>query len=176
MSLTDIIRTLQTSRARYSLPLSQPLAGINTCMCHMTSSILEHYNYHMSKSFRDLSWFGCVVDDFVIYDSITHYNYISLVQWLLQHCKDNTVLSIDKCLFFKSQVISGSLEAFNSQQVDTILTLTLLRPSPTILHSSWSYLCSSVSLVNQLSTSTNVITTLLVPLNPYWSLKWVLMV
>ena len=46
------------------------------------SSILVHYNRHMSKAFRDLSGFRRVVDDFVIYDSnIT--NHIGHVQQFL---------------------------------------------------------------------------------------------
>ena len=56
------------------------------------SSILEHHNCHMSKSFKGLSWFVCVVDDFVMYN-IT--DCISLVIQLLQHSKvDNIVLNV----------------------------------------------------------------------------------
>ena len=112
----------------------------------------------MSKSFRGLSCFVCVVDDFVMYN-IT--DYISLVIQFLQHSKvDNIVLSVDKYQFFKSQVTPGGFH----------LSVIGYNIDPTINEAITNY--SIVKLIkspffNQpcqlVIYNTNVIATLLVP-------------
>ena len=133
------------------------------------SSISEHYNRRMSEAFRGLSGFRRVVDDFVIYDSnIT--DHINHVQQFLQRCKENNIaLNTDKCQFFQSQVtFAGFQLSASGYKIDSSIIEAITNyPTP----SSRSDLRSFIGLVNQLSTSTNTIATLLAPLRPLLSTK-----
>ena len=129
------------------------------------SSISEHYNCLMSEAFRGLSGFRRIVDDFVIYDSNTT-DHISHVKQFLQWCKEKKIaLNTDKCQFFKSQVtFAGFQVSASGYKIDpTIIEAITSYPTP----SSQSDLCLFIGLVNQLSTSTNTIATLLAPSDLY---------
>jgi len=133
------------------------------------SSISEHYNRCMTEAFRDLTRFRHIVDDFVIYDNnIT--DHVSHVQQSLQRCADNNItLNIDKCQFFKSQVTFAGFQLLSKgYKIDPSITEAITNyPTPT----NQSDLCCLIGLVNQLSTSTNTLTTLLAPLRPLLSTK-----
>ena len=133
------------------------------------SSISEHYNRRMTEAFRGLSGFRRIVDDFVIYDSnISEHE--KHVRQFLQRCADcNITLNTDKCQFFKRQVtFAGFQLSAEGYQVDPSITLAITAyPSPT----NRSELRSFLGLVNQLSTSTNTLATLLGPLRPLLSTK-----
>ena len=133
------------------------------------SSISEHYNYRMTEAFNGLSGFRHIVDDFVIYDSnvTDHTNH---VQQFLQRCVDhNIAFNVDKCQFFKTQVtFAGFQLSSDGYKIDPSITEAITKyPTPT----SRSDLRSFIGLVNQLSTSTNTLATLLTPLRPLLSVK-----
>ena len=133
------------------------------------SSISEHYNRRMTEAFRGLSGFRRIVDDFVIYDSnITDHE--SHVKQFLQHCADfNISLNTEKCQFFQHQVtFAGFQLSAEGYQVDPSITAAITNYlTPT----NYSELQSFLGLVNQLSTSTNILATLLDPLRPLLSTK-----
>ena len=133
------------------------------------SSISEHYNRKMTEAFRGLTGFRRIVDDFVIYDSniSDHENH---VKQFLQCCADcNISLNTDKCQFFQRQVtFAGFQLSADGYQVDPSITTAITAyPSPT----NRSELRSFIGLVNQLSTSTNTLATLLGPIRPLLSTK-----
>ena len=133
------------------------------------SSISEHYKCRMTEAFSGLSGFRRIVDDFVIYDSniADHTNH---VQQFLQRCVDhNIALNVDKCQFFKTQVtFAGFQLSSDGYKIDPSITEAITKyPTPT----SRAELCSFIGLVNQLSTSTNTLATLLSPLRPLLSTK-----
>ena len=133
------------------------------------SSISEHYNRRMAEAFKGLSGFRRIVDDFVIYDNnIT--DHISHVQQFLQRCMDNNIaLNVDKCQFFRTQLtFTGFQLSSSGYKIDPSITEAITNyPTPT----SRSDLRSFIGLVNQLSTSTNTLATLLNPLRPLLSTK-----
>ena len=130
------------------------------------SSISEHYNRWMTEAFNGLSGFRRIVDDFVIYDSnIT--DHVSHVQQFLQRCVDHNIpLNVDKCQFFKTQVTFAEFQ-LSSDGDPSIIEAIAKCPTPM----SRSDLRSFIGLVNQLSTSTNTLATLLAPLRPLLSVK-----
>ena len=133
------------------------------------SSISEHYNRRMTEAFGGLSGFRRIVDDFVIYDSnITEH--INHIKQFLQRCVDhNIALNVDKCQFFKGQVtFAGFQLSSDGYKIDpSIIEAITKYPTPI----SRSDLRSFIGLVNQLSTSTNTLATLLAPLRPLLSVK-----
>ena len=133
------------------------------------SSISEHYNRRMTDAFRGLSGFRRIVDDFVIYDSNIS-DHESHVKQFLQRCTDcNISLNTEKCQFFQRQVtFAGFQLSADGYQVNPSITAAITAyPSPT----NRSELRSFMGLVNQLSTSTNTLATLLGPLRPLLSTK-----
>ena len=133
------------------------------------SSISEHYNRRMTEAFKGLSGFRRIVDDFVIYDKNIE-DHEQHVKQFLQRCADHNVsLNTDKCQFFKPQVtFAGFQLSAEGYQVDPSITTAITAyPSPT----NRSELRSFLGLVNQLSTSTNTLATLLSPLRPLLSTK-----
>ena len=129
----------------------------------------EHYNHRMAEAFRGLSGFRRIVDDFVIYGSNAgeHEHH---VQKFLQRCADfNISLTIEKCQFFKQQVtFAGFQLSARGYQVDPSITAAITNyPTPT----NRSELRSFLGLVNQLSSSTNTLATLLDPIRPSLSTK-----
>ena len=123
----------------------------------------------MAEAFKGLSGFRRIVDDFVIYDSnIT--DHVSHVQKFLQRCMDNNIaLNVDKCQFFRTRVTFAGFQLSSSgYKIDpSIIEAITKYPTPT----SRSDLRSFIGLVNQLSTSTNRLATLLDPLRPLLSTK-----
>ena len=105
----------------------------------------------------------------MIYDSnIT--DHISQVQQFLQRCVDNNIaLNVDKCQFFRTQVnFAGFQLSSSGYKIDPSIIETITKyPKPT----GRSDLPSFIGLVNQLSTSTNILATLLDPLRPLLSTK-----
>ena len=136
------------------------------------SSISEHYNRHMTESFAGLSGFRRIVDDIVIYDSNAT-DYLTYVKQFLQHCVDRDIaLNIEKCKFFQTTVtFAGFQLSAEGYQIDQTITEAIPSyPTPT----NCTDLCSFIGLVNQLTTSTNSVATLLAPLRPLLSTKMIL--
>ena len=84
-------------------------------------------------------------------------------------CNDNIALNVDKCQFFRTQVTFAGFQLSSSgYKIDpSIIEAITKYPTPT----SRSDLRSFIGLVNQLSTSTNTLATLLDPLRPLLSTK-----
>jgi len=125
------------------------------------SSISEHYKRRMTEAFNGLSGFRRIVDDFVIYDSNIA-DHLTHVEQFLQRCADNNiVLNMEKCQFFKSKVtFAGFRLSSRGYKINPSITGAITRyPTPanqTDLH-------SFMGLVNQLSTSTHTLASLLTP-------------
>ena len=123
----------------------------------------------MAEAFAGLTGFRRIVDDVLIYDSeITqHANH---VREFLQRCAEKQItLNLDKCKFCQTQVTFArfSLSA-EGYQVDQSITDAIFNfPTP----ANQTDLRSFFGLVNQLSASTNTISTLLTPLCPLLSTK-----
>ena len=179
-SHTQVFTVLEALKEYHQCPLDQESQILTTFITpfdrykylrvpYGISSISEHYNRHMSEAFIGISGFRRVVDDFVIYDSnIT--DHISHVQQFLQCCKENNIaLNTDKCQFFQSQVtFAGFQLSASGYKIDSSIIEAITNyPTP----SSRSDLRSFIGLVNQLSTSTNTIATMLAPLRPLLSTK-----
>ena len=133
------------------------------------SSIAEHYNCHMAEVFEGLSAFCRLVDDVVIFDKDKD-SHITHVKQFLQHCQDYQILlNHDKCIFFQTTItFAGFNLSTEGYRIDSSITDAITSfPVP----SSRSDLRSFFSLVNQLSSSTDMIAKLLVPLHPLLSTK-----
>ena len=125
------------------------------------SSISEHYNRRITEAFSGLSGFRRIVDDFVIYDN----NVTDHVEQFMQRCVENNIaLNMQKCQFFKAQVtFAGFQLSSHGYKVDQSITEAITKyPTPT----TRSDLRSFMGLVNQLSTSTHTLASLLTPLRP----------
>ena len=133
------------------------------------SSISEHYNRRMYEAFEGPSGFSHIVDDIVIYDSdVTQH--ASHVREFLQRCAEKKItLNLDKCKFCESSVtFAGFQLSATGYQVDhTIIDAISKFQTP----ANRTDLRSFFGLVNQLSASTNTISTLLTPLRPLLSTK-----
>ena len=133
------------------------------------SSISEYHNCRMTEAFAGLSGFRCIVDDIVIYDSNAA-DYLTHVKQFLQRCVDrNIALNIEKCKFFQTTVtFAGFQLSTEGYQIDQTITEAISSyPIPT----NRTDLCSFIGLINQLTTSTNLVAALLAPLRPLLSTK-----
>ena len=133
------------------------------------SSISEHYNCQMTEYLNRLSGFRRVVDDFVIYDSKLS-DHIVHVKEFLKRCADQHIaLNAEKCRFFQTKTtFAGFLLSDQGYQVDPAITDAIARyPVPT----NHRELRSFVGLVNQLSSSTNAVASLLTPFRALLSTK-----
>ena len=133
------------------------------------SSISEHYNRRMTEAFSGFSGFRRIVDDFVIYDNNVT-DHVKHVEQFLQRCVENNIaLNMEKCQFFKAQVtFAGFQLSSHGYKVDPSITEAITKyPTPT----TRSDLHSFMGLVNQLSTSTHTLASLLTPLRPLLSTK-----
>ena len=133
------------------------------------SSISEHYNRRMTEAFNGLSGFRRIVDDFVIYDSNIA-DHLTHVEQFLQRCAENNIaLNMEKCQFFKSEVtFAGFQLSSRGYKVDPSITEAITRyPIP----ANRTDLRSFMGLVNQLSTSTHTLASLLTPFRPLLSTK-----
>ena len=134
------------------------------------SSISEHYNRRMTEAFKGLSGFRRVVDDFVIYDGDLS-NDVTHVKQFLKCCADNNIaLNLEKSRIFQTKTTfagfllyeEGSEEGY---QIDPSITSAISNyPDRTELR-------SFVGLINQLSSSTNLVASLLAPFRPLLSTK-----
>ena len=127
------------------------------------SSISEHYDRCMAEAFAGLSGFRCIVDDIIIYNSDAT-QHAAVVRTFLQRCADKQIaLNIEKCHFFQSTVtFAGFQLSSNGYQVDKSINDTIASfPTP----NNCTDLRSFFGLANQLSASTNTISSLLAPLN-----------
>lgn len=118
------------------------------------SSISEHYDRCMAEAFTGLLGFHWIADNIVIYDSdVTHHVRI----FLQRHADKQIALSLDKYHFSHNQVTSASFQlSGNGYQVDkSINNATSNFPTP-MNHTD---LCSFFGFANQLSASTNTIST-----------------
>ena len=133
------------------------------------SSIAEHYNRRMAEAFEGLSAFRRVVDDVVIFDKHKD-SHITHVKQFLQRCQDRQIsLNRDKCIFCQTTItFAGFNLSTEGYRIDSSITDAITSfPVP----SSRSDLRSFFGLVNQLSSSTDTISKLLVPLRPLLSTK-----
>ena len=133
------------------------------------SSISEHYDRRMADAFHGLQDFRRFVDDIVIYDRNVS-EHIPHVRQFLQRCADmHIALNLDKCKFVQPTVTFAGLHlSAQGYQVDRSVTEAISQyPTPT----SRTDLRSFIGLVNQLSSSTDTIASLLSPLRPLLSTK-----
>ena len=133
------------------------------------SSISEHYNRRMAEAFTGLSGFRRIVDDIIIYDNDAT-EHAHHVKAFLQRCADRQIaLNLDKCHFFQEEVtFAGFKLRGDGYQVDrSIMDAISNFPTPT----NHTDLGSFFGLANQLSTSTNTISSLLTPLRSLLSTK-----
>ena len=135
---------------------------------YILKSISEHYDRCMYEAFEGLSGFRRIVDDIVIYDSdVTQH--ASLSENFYKDVLRKITLNLDKYKFCESSVTySGFQLSATGYQVDhTIIDAISKFPTPT----NRTDLQSFFGLDNQLSASTNTISTLLTPLHPLLSTK-----
>ena len=133
------------------------------------SSISEHYDRRMAEAFSDLTGFRRIVDDIVIYDSDLQ-QHASHVMQFLQRCADKQIaLNLDKCKFAQTEVtFAGFRLSAEGYRVDHSITDAISNfPTPT----TRTDLRSFFGLVNQLSSSTSHIASLLATLRPLLSTK-----
>ena len=134
------------------------------------SSIAEHYNRHMAEAFEGLSAFRRGVDDVVIFDKDKD-SHVAHVKQFLQLCQDSQMLlNRDKCSFCQTTItFAGFNLSTEGYCIDSSITDAISAfPVP----SSRSDLRSFFGLVNQLSSSTDTIAKLLVPLHSLLSTKY----
>ena len=133
------------------------------------SSISEHYDRRMAEAFTGLTGFRRVVDDIIIYDSDEH-QHASHVRQFLQRCVDKHIsLNLGKCKFNQTEVtFAGFTLSAQGYSVDHSITDAISQfPAPT----NRTDLRSFFGLVNQISSTTNVVAPLLIPLRPLLSTK-----
>ena len=132
-------------------------------------SISEHYDRRMAEAFVGLTGFRRVVDDIIIYDD-NELEHAAHVKQFLQRCVDKQIaLNPEKCKFSQTKVtFAGFTVSAEGYQVDHSITDAITEfPTP----SNRTDLRSFFGLVNQLSSSTNAIASLLTPLRPLLSTK-----
>jgi len=141
--LDSALTTLITSFGRFKY----------LCTPYGISSISEHYNHRMTEGLLGFRW---VVDNFVIYDeNIT--DHIAHVKQFLQWCAEKHIL--DKCRFFQTKTTFVELLLSDQgYQIDPTITVAISKyPVP----ANCTELRSFLGLVNQLSSSTGTVATLL---------------
>ena len=130
------------------------------------SSIAEHYNRRMAEAFEDLTGFRRVVDDVIIYDKDIS-NHESHVKKFLQICQERMIsINQDKWVFCQTKVkFAGFQLSSDGYRIDPSTTEAPTQfPTP----ANRSDLRSFFGLVNQLSSSTDTVAQLLLPLRtPY---------
>ena len=133
------------------------------------SSISEHYDRRMYEAFQGISGFRHIVDDIVIYDSDATQHAAHVLEFLNRCAEKKITLNLDKCKFCETSVsFAGFQISAAGYQVDhTIIDAISKFPTP----ANRTDLQSFFGLVNQLSASTNFISTLLTPLRPLLSTK-----
>ena len=115
----------------------------------------------MAEAFSGLAGFHWVVDDIIIYDNDKQQHATHVCQFL-QHCTDKHIaLNLEKCKFSQQEVtFAGFILSAQGYRVDYSITDAISQfPTPTNQTELWSFF----GLVNQLSSSTNVVATLLTP-------------
>ena len=133
------------------------------------SSISEHYDRRMAEAFTGLTGFRRVVDDIIIYDN-DEQQHATYVRQFLQRCTDKHIaLNLEKCKFSQQEVtFAGFILSAQGYRVDNSIT-DAISQFPTLANRT--ELRSFFGLVNQLSSSTNAVATLLTPLRPLLSTK-----
>ena len=133
------------------------------------SSISEHYNRRMDEAFNGLLGFRRVVDDIVIYDSDpaqhTHH-----VRQFLQRCTEKDItLNVAKWPFAQQSVtFAGFYLSSDGYHIDPSIAHAITNfPTP----ANRTDLRSFVGLVNQLSSMTAMVTSLLPPFRPLLKTK-----
>ena len=109
------------------------------------------------------------MDDFVIYDGDLS-NHVTHVKQFLKCCADNNIaLNLEKSRFFQTKTtFAGFLLSKEGYQIDPSITSAISNyPVPT----NRTELRSFVGLINQLSSSTNLVASLLAPFRPLLSTK-----
>ena len=133
------------------------------------SSISEHYDRWMAEVFTGLTGFCRVVDDIIIYDSDKHQHAIHVRQFL-QRCADKQIaLNLEKCKFNQTEVtFAGFTLSLQGYRVDHSITDAILQFP---ISTKRTHLRSFFGLVNQMSSTTNVVAPLLTPLHSLLSTK-----
>ena len=128
------------------------------------SSISEHYNRRMDEAFADLPRYRRVVDDIVIYDQ-DRQCHTEHVRQFLKRCKEKRItLNTSKWAFAQPSVtFAGFHISAEGYQIDPSITQAIAKFPPP---SNRTDLRSFVGLVNQLSSSTSALATLMAPLRP----------
>ena len=133
------------------------------------SSIAEHYNRRMAEAFEGLTGFRRIVDDVIIYDKDIE-SHRDHVQQFLQRCQERQIsINNDKWIFCQTKVkFAGFQVSSEGYRIDSSITEALVNfPTPT----NHTDLRSFFGLVNQLSSSTDTVVQLLLPLHPLLSTK-----
>ena len=133
------------------------------------SSIAEHYNRRMAEAFEGLTGFRRVVDDVVIYDK-DKASHIEHVRQFLQRCQDRQIsLNRDKCNFCQTEVtFAGFRLSPTGYRIDSSITKAVSDfPTP----ANRTDLRSFFGLANQLSSSTDAVSKLLLPMRALLSSK-----
>ena len=129
----------------------------------------EHYNRHMAEAFEGLTGFRRVVDDVIIHDKDIS-NHVSHVKKFLQKCQERRMsINQDKWVFCQTKVkFAGFQLSSDGYRIDPSITEALTQfPTP----ANRSDLQSFFGLVNQLSSSTDTVAQLLLPLRPLLNTK-----
>ena len=123
----------------------------------------------MDEAFAGLTGYRRIVDDIVIYDS-DEAQHTDHVRQFLRRCSERKItLNTEKWLFAKTEVnFAGFHLSAAGYRVDDAITEAISKFPITTSHSD---LRSFVGLVNQLSSSTPTVDSLLAPLRPLLSTK-----
>ena len=133
------------------------------------SSIAEHYNRRMAEAFEGQTGFRRVVDDVIIYDKDIE-SHVEHIKQFLQRCKERQIsINKDKWVFCRTKVeFAGFQVSSDGYRIDSLITEALADfPTP----ANRTDLRSFFGLANQLSSSTDTVAQLLLPLCPLLSTK-----
>ena len=133
------------------------------------SSISEHYNRRMDEAFAGLQGYRRIVDDVVIFDK-DEAQHASHVREFLQRCLEKKItINTEKWVYVRTKVsFAGFLISHNGYSIENSITSAISNfPTPT----NRTDLRSFFGLVNQLSSSTPTVMSLLSPLRSLLSTK-----
>jgi len=133
------------------------------------SSIAEHYNCRMAEAFEGLTGYRRVGDDVIIYDKDKE-GHLAHVHQFLQRCRDKQIsLNKDKCDFCQTQVtFAGFQLSSTGYRIHPMITDAVSKFPPPNTRSD---LRSFFGLADQLTSSTDTVSKLLLPLRSLLSTK-----
>ena len=126
------------------------------------SSIAEHYNRRMAEAFEGLTGFRRIVDDVIIYDKDIE-SHRDHVQQFLQRCQERQIsINSDKWIYCQTKVkFAGFQVSSEGYPINASITEALAN-FPTLTNRT--DLRFFFGVVNQLSSSTDTVAQLLLPL------------